>query len=364
MKLKIEAGNHERIGCPVCFRSESPIFGHNFVLTEKNAVIAAQYAGMTGDGMYEYVFISPKLKAGAAAKFDVVESGGPPPKTAESVAGGDSVGIFLNGSRYTSYYFGTDIPKPYLGPFYGKKNEPITRCNYTGSEHPHHRSIWFSHGDINGTDTWNEPAGTHGYILNKQITGIENGGVYTKFTAENLWTHHDKSPIADDATTITVYNTPKNRRIIDVSLTLTANYGEITLGSTKEAGPVAVRMADNYTVPNGGRIENSFGGVNEGEIWMRRAHWNDYYGTGETGEIYGAAILDNPQNPGYPSYFHTRDYGLMAPNNFHLGGPVIIPAGGSVTYRYRIAIHSGDTKKAKIAHLFADYIFAPKAALI
>ena len=281
---------------------------------------------------------------------------------AESVVNDASVDIFIGGEKYTSYYFGTDIPKPYLGPFLGKKGELITRHGYTGTEHPHHRSIWFSHGDINGTDIWNEPAGTHGYILNKEITDIENGGAYTRFTAKNLWTHHDKSPIADDATTITVHNTPESCRIIDVSLTLAANYGDITLGSTKEAGPVAVRMADNYTVPNGGRIENSCGGVNEAQIWMKRACWNDYCGVGEFGEVYGVAIFDNPQNPGYPSYFHTRDYGLMAPNNFHLGGPAEIRAGEFVTYRYRIVIHSGGTMEANIAQLFAEYISTKKTA--
>ena len=363
MKLQVEAGNHERTGCPVYFRSKTLLSGRDFALAGKNTVIPVQYAGMTIEGMHEYVFIAPELKAGSELTFDIGEFELSPLKTAKSAAGAGSVDIFLNGSKYSSYYFGTDIPKPYLGPFYGKKGELITRHNYAGPEHPHHRGIWFSHGDINGTDTWNEPAG-HGYILNKEITDIQNGPAYTRFTANNLWTHHDKSPIADDSTKITFYNTPKSRRIIDVSLTLTANYGEVTLGATKEAGPLAVRMADNYTVPNGGRIENSFGGVNESEIWMRRAHWNDYSGTGEKGGVNGVAILDNPQNPGYPTYFHTRDYGLMAPNNFHLGGPVTIPAGGSVTYSYRIVIHSGDAKKAKIAQLFADYIFAPKTSLI
>ncbi|MCL1792997.1 MAG: PmoA family protein [Oscillospiraceae bacterium] len=363
MKLKIEAGNHELVSCPVRFESDEPILNHNFALARKNIVIPAQYAGKTNAGKHEYVFILNSLKPGISAEFEIVEPKKPPADSAKSIVTDKSVDIILKGAVYTSYYFGADIPKPYLGPFCGKKGEPITRHGYSGSEHPHHRSIWFSHGDINKTDTWNEPEGIHGYIENKEISGIINGAAYTQFTAKNLWTHHDKSPIADDSTTIAVYNTPENRRIIDASLTLSANYGDITLGSTKEAGPIAVRMADNYIVPNGGRIENSFGGINESEIWMKRAHWNDYCGRGEFGDVYGVAILDNPQNPGYPSYFHTRDYGLMAANNFHLGGEEKIAAGESVTYKYRIAIHGGDAKKAKIAQLFANYIFAPKASV-
>ena len=365
MKLRIETKNHELISCPIRFTSDAPIFNHNFSLGKKSIVIPVQYAGKTSDGKHEYVFIVRHLKSGITAEFDIIRSDKLKlwSQTAKSIVTDKSVDIMIKGVKYTSYYFGADIAKPYLGPFRGKKGEPITRHNYEGAEHPHHRNIWFSHGDINGTDIWNEPEG-HGYIINNEIDGIVDGCAYTQFTAKNLWTHNDKSPIADDATTIVVYNTLENRRIIDVSLTLTANYGYITLGSTKEAGPIAVRMADNYIVPNGGKIENSFGGINEGEIWMKRAHWNDYCGAGEFGNIYGVAIFDNPQNPGYPSYFHTRDYGLMAPNNFYLGGELKIPAGESLSFKYRLVIHSGDTKKAKIPQLFANYIFAPETVLL
>ena len=363
MKLTVKTGNHALIACPVRFTSDNQILDNNFALVNNSDIMPVQYVGQTGDGKHEYVFIVRNLDEGINAEFEVIESKALLFGTAKSVVTDKSVDITLDGGEYTSYYFGTDIPKPYLGPFYGKKGELITRHNYTGKEHPHHRSIWFSHGDINGTDTWNEPQGTHGYIINKEICDIANGYVYTQFTAKNLWTHHDKSPIADDTTTVILYNTPKSRRIIDVSITLTANYGEITLGSTKEAGPVAIRMADDYIVPNGGTIESSFGGVNEKEIWMQRAHWNDYYGASEYGNVYGAAIFDNPQNIGYPTYFHTRNYGLMAPNNFHLGGAVVIPAGESLTYKYRFVIHSGDTKKAKIAKLFNNYISKPEVIL-
>jgi len=363
MKLKIDTKNHGLVACPVRFASEKPLFGHSFSLAGKNTVIPVQYAGRTGEGKHGYVAIVDALRAKTTETFELVPSAAKP-QAAKAELAEKKVDITLDGGKFTSYYFGTDIPKPYLGPFFGKNGDPITRHGYTGPEHPHHRNIWFSHGDINGTDTWNEPEGTHGYIINKQIIDIAGGCAYAKFTAKNLWTHHDMSPIADDTTTVVAYNTPENRRILDVSLTLSANYGDILLGATKEAGPVAVRMADELIVPNGGRIENSFGGVNEGEIWMKRAHWNDYCGAGKSGVVYGVAILDNPENPGYPSYFHTRDYGLMAPNNFYLGGEQKIPAGKSLTFAYRIVIHEGDTKEAKIAELFANYIFPPEAKLL
>jgi hypothetical protein len=72
--------------------------------------------------------------------------------------------------------------------------------------------------------------------------------------------------------------------------------------------------------------------------------------TGEIGqEKIALAILDHPKNPGYPTYWHARGYGLFAANtlgqkvfsegkqtlNFTLG------PGQSATFRYRVLIISG-----------------------
>ena len=60
------------------------------------------------------------------------------------------------------------------------------------------------------------------------------------------------------------------------------------------------------------------------------------------------AIFDNPGNPGYPTYWHARGYGLFAANP--LGRSIFDPKqpafnytiaqGSSATFRYRIAFYS------------------------
>jgi hypothetical protein len=62
-----------------------------------------------------------------------------------------------------------------------------------------------------------------------------------------------------------------------------------------------------------------------------------------------------------------RDYGLFAANPFgqhdfepaHKANPkagdLTIPAGGSVTFRWRFYFHEGDEKAAKVAEHFAAY---------
>ena len=360
MKLKLNSGNHDLINLPVFFKTKEIDWG-SFTLIAPNKKIAAQCCDNSAEER-EYVFVIDYLPKGEMLIFDICgDCDGD--NSIESVMDDGSVVISINGEYFTSYYFKTDIPKPYLGPFICEDGENITRHNYTGKEHVHHRNLWFSHGDVNGTDIWNEPE-NHGFILNNKIAAIKNGTVMTSFTAENTWTHHDKTPVLNDVTKITAYNTGSFLKIIDIALTLKADYCDVTLGRTKEAGPIAIRLSDSIIVDNGGTIENYYGAVNEAEIWMKRAGFNDYYGKFPSGKIYGVAMFDNPANEGYPSYWHTRNYGLMAVNNFHIGGEKIIKKGECANYNFRVIIHKGDTTAAGIPTMFNNYITTPNVELI
>jgi hypothetical protein len=81
--------------------------------------------------------------------------------------------------------------------------------------------------------------------------------------------------------------------------------------------------------------------------------------------LVGFAIMDHPTNPRHPTWWHVRDYGLFAANPFGQhefeglkdkhAGDLKIPAGQSVTFRYRVIIHEGDEKTAEIARRYAEY---------
>jgi hypothetical protein len=67
------------------------------------------------------------------------------------------------------------------------------------------------------------------------------------------------------------------------------------------------------------------------------------------GEPVAIAVLDHPKNIGYPTYWHARGYGLFAANPlgqavFSEGKETLnfqLQAGASVTFRYKILVHSG-----------------------
>ena len=48
-------------------------------------------------------------------------------------------------------------------------------------------------------------------------------------------------------------------------------------------------------------------------VWGTRGRWTMLAGT-VGGEPVTIAMLDHPKNPGYPTYWHARGYGLFAAN--------------------------------------------------
>ena len=78
-------------------------------------------------------------------------------------------------------------------------------------------------------------------------------------------------------------------------------------------------------------------------------------------------IIDHPLNPGYPTYWHARNYGLFAANPlgqkiFSNGKNVLnfkILKGQSTTFRYKIVIASGKNRmpNTAIEKLAQDFTF-------
>ncbi|MBR5519697.1 MAG: PmoA family protein [Clostridia bacterium] len=352
MNITVSAGPHTRKNavCSLTLADCTLESGSYLLVPAKGAAIAADLRKV-GEAT-ELSFVLDYLGANEAVSFELVAADAAPRMTAEITDRG--VTISDNGAFVTEYYVGTDLAKPYMGPFTDRYGASVTRLDFEIKEHPHHRSLWVSHGDVNGVDTWNEPKDKHGYIRNQALRDVYCGSTVTAFTADNQWTDHFGAPLLDETTSYKLYATDASTTVVDVEITLKASYGDVTLGATKEAGPLAVRMAEPLKVDNTGTMKNGVGGINESEIWMKKAPWVDYYGETE-GRVCGVAMFDNPNNDQYPSYWHARDYGLMAVNNFYCGGEKKIAAGEAMRFAYRVVIHNGSTETAEIAAMYADY---------
>ena len=282
----------------------------------------------------------------------------------------DRLRVEIGGKLFTEYYF-KDGPRPYCYPIMGPGELPMTRNwpmkDLPGEDHdhPHHRSLWFAHGDMNGQDFWSESAKA-GKTVHEKFLQVRSGKKFGTIRSQNKWVAKDGKEIATDERTLR-FSGNADLKIVDYEITLRASNGDLKMGDTKE-GTMAVRLAETMRLsqPKGkkgeGRIVNSEG-VRDGATWGKRAKWVDYYGP-VNNEIVGVAMFDHPKNPQYPTWWHVRDYGLFAANPYGVHdfekkpagvGDYTIPAGKSATYRYRIVFHRGDEKQADIANLFKKY---------
>ena len=84
-------------------------------------------------------------------------------------------------------------------------------------------------------------------------------------------------------------------------------------------------------------------------------------------------MMDHPENPRHPTPWHVRNYGLMTANcfGFHdfTGNPenrhdLIIEAGSSMLWNYRILIHSGNADDSAVSNHYLNYAFPPTVEII
>lgn len=375
MKLTIAAGLHRRAGTPV-----------EVALSESLPEGAVRLVGPAGArwgqvihaGGPKLVFIPDELKPGAEVSYEVEAADGAPEAVKVS-AGGGRVRIDVDGELFTAYNY-EGVPRPFLYPVAGPygsaptRHFPMQELEGERKDHPHHRSIWFTHGDVNGVDNWSEMK-NHGRTVHQRFERLVGGPVFGELVSHNQWVSNSGQPVIDETTTLRVYRLPEGERIIDAALQFTARHGEVKFGDTKEGGLVAVRVATSMDGDKNGIIVNGAGGVAEAETWGKRAPWCDYSGPVDTewGRRWiGISLFDHPANPRFPTWWHVRNYGLMTANCFGLShytndklqdGSLVLPAGESIGWRYRIYLHRGDHAAGRVEERYADWAYAPKVTI-
>jgi hypothetical protein len=96
--------------------------------------------------------------------------------------------------------------------------------------------------------------------------------------------------------------------------------------------------------------------------WGTRGRWCLLAGRVGTDPV-AIAIFDSPGNPGFPTYWHARGYGLFAANplgqkDLSGGKDVLnfsIPKGRSATFRYRVLIVDGTRTPAELDRAWTEW---------
>jgi hypothetical protein len=295
------------------------------------------------------------------------------------------VDVTIDGKPFTSYIWPTTLKKPTLWPIRAANGAVITRAYPLEakagerSDHPHQVGLWFNHGDVNGFDFWNnseaikpDQAKKFGTIVHKKIASTTGG----ELKVEMDWVGGDGVTLLRENTTF-VFAGGSSMRTIDRITMLTALDKPVVFRDNKE-GVLGMRMAraleqpatkaEIFTDASGKAtkvpvLDNtgvtgqyiSSEGLKGDAVWSTRGRWT-LLGGKIDGQPVTVAILDHPSNPGYPTHWHARGYGLFSANmlgarEFSKGKETLdfsIPAGKSATFRHRIVILNADPKPEAI----------------
>ncbi len=293
--------------------------------------------------------------------------------------GNQKVSVEIDGKPYAEFFIGPETHKPYLAPLRTVSGVVVTRAypmdaSVPGEahDHPHHRGLWFTHGDVNGYDFWGNEAEQKGAgkgkgdVVLKKVNKVTSGKTGT-IDATFAWNAGGKTLLTENRR-MTFYSDPQ-LRTIDFDLTLSPDE-KVTFGDTKE-GMFAIRLAAplEEAQPRGitepkrnGRLMNAQNKAGEKLVWGKRSEWADYSGQ-INGKPVGIAIFDHPGNPRHPTYWHSRSYGLFATNIFGVhdfendktrDGSLTIQPGQPLRFRFRVVVHE-EMNAIRLGELFQAY---------
>jgi hypothetical protein len=287
------------------------------------------------------------------------------------------VDIIIGDKLFTSFLYPDSLEKPVLYPVSAGNGTVITRGfpinpkPYELTDHPHHLGIWFSFGNVNGLDFWNNSREipeaekkNYGWIKTEGVLEASDGKTGTLAYRAN-WTNQANDVLLEELTRFEFIGTG-SERTIDRKTTLTA-VTDVVFTDSKE-GVYGMRLAHELQIPTvedkkftddkgvvtivkgkkdeiaNGNYLTSEGKEGEG-VWSTRAKWCKVYGKMGNDSV-SIAIIDHPSNVNYPTYWHARGYGLFSANplgekiftNGKIEKNLTLKAGESVTLRYRIVV--------------------------
>ncbi len=308
------------------------------------------------------------------------------------------VDVLIDGKLFTSYVWSDSVMKPVLYPIINANGTEVTR-GYPlkprpgeRTDHPHHVGMWLNYGNVNGLDFWGNsfdiPEDTRnktgGWIRHVRIGEVEGGRNNARLETFSSWQDPSGKQVLEEKTEFH-FITQGSIRIIDRITTLTATAGDVNFKDTKE-GMFAIRVARGLELPSTEEVtltdasgnpttvkklsnEGVTGsyvsseGIKGDSVWGTKAKWMDLFGyIGD--EKVSLVIADHPKNPGYPTYWHARGYGLFSANPFGVfdftkgkeSMNFSIANGKSATMRYRVIVSANEhLSNEKINDLTEDF---------
>ena len=291
------------------------------------------------------------------------------------------IDVMVGGDLFTSYRHDPALKKPVLYPLRSDRGQAVTRGfpldprPGDSADHPHHVGLWLNYGDVNGVDFWNnssarpaEEQTRMGTVRHARVVSAAGGVGRAVLEVEMDWLMPGGEAGLHERTRF-VFHAREGARVVDRITSLEATKGRVAMTDNKEGllGLRVARSLEHFSKrartfldgqgratkvdparagEAGGRYLTSEGVEGEA-VWGTRGRWALLTGRADGAEV-TVAILDHPENPGFPTYWHARGYGLFAANP--LGARVFtegkdrlgfaVEPGRPARFRYRVVILS------------------------
>jgi hypothetical protein len=292
------------------------------------------------------------------------------------------VEVLFDGKLLTAYTWFDSAEKPVLYPVKTISGVTVTRGFPVAprlgerTDHPHHIGIWFNYESVNGLDFWNNSSAIpverkphYGSIRHQKIISKSAKGSDATLVTLSHWVTPEGKVLMEETTSFHFLK-QGNAFIIDRSCTLKA-LEEVRFKDVKD-GMLGMRLArslempseqkDKFILADGTESSEAMAsseavtgmyvnreGIKGDNVWSTQSTWAMLSGN-VAGKKVAIAMIDHPRNPGYPTYWHARGYGLFALNP--LGREVFskgkeqfnfnLPKDATASFSYRIIINDGE----------------------
>lgn len=317
-----------------------------------------------------------------------------------TIRGTDPIEFYRGDRRVTAYHSGMDAGLPYFDPIVGPSGKSFTAAaapadpSATRDAATIPSGLWFSLGNVNGCDFHpiSPDADTNGKkrgrIIHRGMNGVLIKGSAIVIRVKSEWMERDlpERRLCSDQREFTLFHREDGALVISAVIELMADAGDLEIGP-EETGAWSMRLGPGlvWSEDDKNRRLTNSEGLAGSETIGSRADWLTCQGLDAGNLPGGVAILDHPENPGFPARWTVADPGLVSANPFaprpaaavglpgEAGGgepgtkgptfrlraragqqdvPRTVRNGESVVFRYRTIFFSGKAEAAQVPQAF------------
>lgn len=257
----------------------------------------------------------------------------------------DRLSITHAGRPFADYVFrDAAILRPHFQNLHAPSGVRVTRNHPPSPGEPSdhatmHSGVWLAFGDISGQDFWRNKARIE-HVAFSAPPALQGGNL--TFATRNRLLAIDGSPLGTQESRFTLARPGDSTFLLTWSAEIRGEGRELIFGDQEEMG-LGVRVATELTEKSGGLVVNGDGQKGAKAVWGKPSAWATYSREID-GRIRGAAIFPAATNPN-PTWWHSRDYGVIVANGFGkrvlppaANGRLVLPAGSTLRLRYGILL--------------------------